>query len=89
MNCRMIPAHTENAGPNQRTRNPNLEIRKGAINFASSETIPGSPLLLMQIFEESARFQLPLSAEAKRLVKEFQYLADETFHLFETGRQIV
>ena len=64
---------------NQRTRNPNLEIRKGAINFVSSEAIPGSPLLLMQIFEECARFQLPLSAEAKRLLKEFQYLADETF----------
>ncbi|MDO9110478.1 MAG: [protein-PII] uridylyltransferase, partial [Desulfatirhabdiaceae bacterium] len=63
----------------QRTRNPNLEIRKGAINFASSEAIPAAPLLLMQIFEECARFQLPLSAEAKRLVKEFQYLADETF----------
>jgi [protein-PII] uridylyltransferase len=66
-------------GPNQRTRNPNLEIRKGAIYFASSAAIPGAPLLLMQIFEESARFQLPLSAEAKRLIKEFQYLADETF----------
>ncbi len=66
-------------GPNLRTRNPNLEIRKGAINFTSSAAIPGAPLLLMQIFEECARFQLPLSAEAKRLVKEFQYLADEAF----------
>ena len=65
--------------PVQRTRNPDLEIRKGAINFVSSEAIPRSSLLLIQIFEECDRFQLPLSAEAKRLVKEFQYLADETF----------
>lgn len=65
--------------PVQRTRNPNLEIRKGAINFVSSEAIPRSSLLLIQIFEECDRFQLPLSAEAKRLVKEFQHLADETF----------
>jgi [protein-PII] uridylyltransferase len=63
----------------QKTRNPKLEIRKGAVNFVSSELIPGSPLLLMQIFEECARFQLPLSAEAKRLVREFQYQANETF----------
>jgi len=64
---------------NQKTRNPKLEIRKGALRFVSSETIPGSPLLLLQIFEECARFQLPLSAEARRVVKEFQYLADDSF----------
>lgn len=63
----------------RRTRNPYFEIRKGAINFMSSEAIPGSPLLLMQIFDECARTQLPLSAEAKRLIREFQYLADDVF----------
>jgi [protein-PII] uridylyltransferase len=64
---------------NQKTRNPKLEIRKGTLNFVSSEAIPGSPLLLLQIFEECVRFQLPLSAEARRLVREFQHLADEAF----------
>ena len=63
----------------QRTQNPDLEIRKGAINFTSSETVHSNPMLLMQIFEECARFQVPLSAEAKRLVREFQYLADADF----------
>lgn len=62
-----------------RTRKAEIEIQKGAINFSSSEAIIKTPLLLMQIFEESSRFQLPLSAEAKRLVKEFMYLADEDF----------
>ncbi len=63
----------------QRTQNPDLEIRKGAINFLSSEAVHTNPMLLMQIFEECARFQAPLSAEAKRLVREFQYLADADF----------
>ena len=64
---------------NQHTRNPDLIIYKGAINFISSEAIHHNPFLLMQLFEECARFKLPLSAEAKRLIKEFQYLADDEF----------
>jgi [protein-PII] uridylyltransferase len=34
---------------------------------------------LIQIFEESVRLKIPLSPEAKRLVKEFGYLVDENF----------
>ena len=43
----------------------------GMLNFASSKKIMDEPELLIKIFEESARLKIPLSAEAKRLVKEF------------------
>ncbi len=33
----------------------------------------------MEIFHESARLKVPLSAEAKRLVREFSYLIDDEF----------
>ncbi len=57
-----------------------LEVIKwGMLNFTSPERIMESPALLMKIFEESARLKIPLSAEAKRLVREFSYLADNTF----------
>jgi [protein-PII] uridylyltransferase len=54
-------------------------IRWGMLNFTSPEKIVESPVLLMKIFEESARLKIPLSAEAKRLVREFSYLADNKF----------
>ena len=54
-------------------------IRWGMLNFTSPESIVESPVLLMNIFEESARLKIPLSAEAKRLVREFSYLADKKF----------
>jgi [protein-PII] uridylyltransferase len=56
---------------------PDFEIRKGALNFKSLEAILQSPMLLFDIFVESVRLQLPLSAEARRIVKEFNYLVGE------------
>jgi len=57
-----------------------LEVIKwGMLNFAAPERIMESPVLLMKIFEESARLKIPLSAEAKRLVREFSYLVDNKF----------
>ena len=57
-----------------------LEITEnGMINFVSSEDILRDPNLLMKIFEESATLNIPLSAEAKRLVREFSFLVDEEF----------
>ncbi|MFH1491262.1 MAG: ACT domain-containing protein, partial [Pseudomonadota bacterium] len=41
--------------------------------------ILSDPLLLMQIFEESARLGLELTQEAKRLVQEFLHLVDDDF----------
>jgi [protein-PII] uridylyltransferase len=56
-----------------------LEVVHDALNFESPETIPYNPKLLIKIFERSARLGIPLSIEAKRLVKEFLYLIDEDF----------
>jgi [protein-PII] uridylyltransferase len=56
-----------------------LEIKKGMLQFGSPEEILNSPRLLIKIFEDSARLKLPLSAEAKRLIKDFMYLADADF----------
>ena len=61
-----------------------LEVIKwGMLNFGGPEAIIKKPELLMKIFEESARLKIPLSAEAKRLVKEFSYLADKAFRTCE------
>ncbi len=54
-------------------------IKGGVLNFTAPEKILASPDLLMRIFEESARLKIPLSAESKRLVKEFSYLVDKDF----------
>ncbi len=57
-----------------------LEITEnGMINFISSEDILRDPTLLIKIFEESATLKIPLSAEAKRLVREFSFLVDNKF----------
>ena len=56
----------------KQTRVDGLEVIKwGMLNFEAPEMIIESPDLLMNIFEESARLKIPLSAEAKRLVKDF------------------
>jgi [protein-PII] uridylyltransferase len=57
-----------------------LEVIKwGMLNFGGPEAILKKPELLMKIFEESARLKIPLSAEAKRLVKEFSHLATKMY----------
>ncbi|MFC1816993.1 [protein-PII] uridylyltransferase [Thermodesulfobacteriota bacterium] len=63
-----------------------LTVRADMLYFSSSSDIVKSPGLLMSIFEESARLKIPLSAEAKRLVKEFSYLADQTFRTSDSMR---
>jgi [protein-PII] uridylyltransferase len=56
-----------------------LEVSRDMLNFVSPEAILDSPDLLIKIFEESVRLQVPLSSEAKRLLKEFTYLIDDDF----------
>ncbi len=58
-------------------------IKWGMLNFNSPEAIIKSPDLLMKIFEESARLKIPLSAEAKRLVKEFSHLVNKKYRTSE------
>ena len=55
-----------------------LEVIKwGMLNFVAPEEIVKAPDLLMKIFAESSRLKIPLSAEAKRLVKEFSHLVNQ------------
>lgn len=54
-----------------------IEIRNRLLYFRSSEYILNSPSLLMKIFEESQRLNIPLSAEARTLIREFSFLIDE------------
>lgn len=65
--------------PLKQTKVEGLEINRGMINFSSPEDILTSPSLLVEIFRESDRYQLPLSGEAKRLVREFSFLIDGKF----------
>jgi [protein-PII] uridylyltransferase len=61
-----------------------LEVIKwGILNFGGPEAIVKRPELLMKIFEESAHLKIPLSAEAKRLVKEFSHLVNKTYRTSE------
>lgn len=54
-----------------------LLIVKDALQFESARLVSEAPLLLFQIFEESARLRLPLGAEALRIVREFGHLCDD------------
>ncbi|MGD9022814.1 MAG: HD domain-containing protein, partial [Deltaproteobacteria bacterium] len=63
----------------RRTVSAGIEVFRSALEFESPEAILAKPYLLMKIFEQSATRGLPLSIEASRLVKEFQYLVDERF----------
>ncbi len=56
-----------------------IEIRNGLLYFRSPEDILKEPALLIKIFEESQRIGIPLSAEAKAIVKDFLFLVDENF----------
>jgi len=56
-----------------------LTILHNRLGFTSAEEIIKTPLLLIKIYEESARLKLPLSAEANRLVWEFSFMVDKSF----------
>ena len=62
-----------------------LEVVKwGMLNFVAPERLLKSPDLLIKIFEESARLKIPLSMEAKRLVREFSHLVNNHFRTSES-----
>lgn len=61
------------------TRVPGLTITNGMLGFASMEVVLDRPALLLGIFQESGAKRLPLSAEAKRIVKDLCYLIDDDF----------
>ncbi|HDM77382.1 MAG TPA: HD domain-containing protein, partial [Deltaproteobacteria bacterium] len=51
-------------------------ITEGLLNFSHPEEIPKNPSLLLQIYDQSARSGVLPSNEAKRLVKDFLFLAN-------------
>jgi len=63
----------------KKTKTESLEIVRNMLGFTSPEEILRQPELLVKIFEESARCEIPLNAEAKRLVKEFVHFIDADF----------
>jgi len=65
--------------PPLKTRYAGLNADQRALAFESAEQIVAEPILLMRIFEESARLKIPLGSEAKRLVKEFSHLVNDDF----------
>ncbi len=63
-------------GPKPASRVQGLEVKKDALCFVGAERIVDSPEILVKIFEEQARLNLPISAEARRLVRHFSNLVD-------------
>ncbi|MFC1579975.1 [protein-PII] uridylyltransferase [Thermodesulfobacteriota bacterium] len=60
-----------------------LHLQRDEVTFHSATAILSNPFLMMDIFEQSARLDRPLSLEAKRLVREFTHLVDETYQASE------
>ncbi len=65
-----------------------IHLYKERLNFDSPETIVNDPELLIKIFEVSARLKIPLSREAERLVREFNYLVDDRFRMSLSVRNV-
>ena len=64
----------------KRTEVAGLTItRDNILQFESPEAILDNPILLIRIFEESARLKIPLGTEAKRLVRDFGSHVDDGF----------
>lgn len=64
---------------------PDLVITRETIGFASSEDVLRDKNLLIQLFHESAVSRIQTGTEAKRIIKEFGYLADQ-FYLADPSR---
>jgi [protein-PII] uridylyltransferase len=56
-----------------------ITVTKGMLSFESPEAIVESPILLIKIFEESARLKIPIGSEGRRLVREFLHLVRYDF----------
>lgn len=65
--------------PLKQTSISGLKVERDMLSFESPEAILRTPGLLIDIFYERIRLKIPLSAEAKRLVREFAYLIDKDF----------
>jgi len=64
----------------KRTKIEGLVVdKKNMLNFTSVKAVHSLPALLIQIFRESTKLAIPLSAAAKRIVKDSLYFVDENF----------
>lgn len=64
----------------KRTKIKGLVVdKKNMLNFTSVKAVHSLPALLINIFRESTKLAIPLSASAKRIVKDSLYLVDENF----------
>lgn len=60
-------------------RHKGFSLSKGGLTFGSPTDILADPFLLMEIFEERAHQQCPVSPEGRRLIREFLFLVDGPF----------
>ena len=67
------------SGPALRLRTRGIRMVDGALDFQTPSSVLENPHLLIKIFEQSALLGVPLSIEAKRLVRERLSLVDEDF----------
>lgn len=56
---------------------PKIHIKDGMLFFDSSREVAEDPFMMIRIFRESARLDIPLSPESRRLVREFVHLITE------------
>ncbi len=63
--------------PPQSSHVRGIKVKEGMLTFFSSEYIAKSPSILMKIFEESLRLQIPLSSEAKLLIRDMAYFFND------------
>ena len=64
-----------------RMRVRGLKVSREGLGFEEPDSISRSPQLLMKIFEQSGLLGLPLTLEAKRIVRESLGLVDRNFRL--------
>ncbi|MDI6796378.1 MAG: [protein-PII] uridylyltransferase [Desulfatibacillaceae bacterium] len=62
-----------------RTLEPGIELSRDAVCISSPRYIVEDPTILMRLFWHSAKSGVPLSVEARRLVREFAHLVDDDF----------
>ena len=63
--------------PKKKTEVAGLEVHRDALYFTAPEKILKNPVLLIKIFEESARLKIPVSQEGRRLIQEFSQMVDD------------
>ncbi|RJP81677.1 MAG: [protein-PII] uridylyltransferase [Desulfobacteraceae bacterium] len=65
--------------PAKKSKVDGLTVSGNMLYFSSSQLLMANPILFLKIFEESARLKIPLSSEAKRLIKDFSHLINKQF----------